>query len=457
MTPRLALCFPAHVSGAALLRRTVFALRSQTASPDLFEVVVAADGGDPGGELRRAIEPDAQPFACRLVDSPRPHGEQPHRNHARNAAWRAARAPICAMLDGDLCLEPCFVEHLLSEHDAALRRGAPAIFSPVMVGWGGVGPEDWLKASSSWATDGDGFAAFLARWPLADATIYSGYAGRHTPGPPASETMSRPVEGMPILWHGLLEALGGFSEEFVGWGGDKEEFVERLKGLHAAGLFDLRLLTSARAWHQPHGRDPCQDAPEVRGRQKYREARTRDIRTGARWWKAELARVAPLIPEAVAAAAPEGLRPEEQTAIRLPDLAGEVASLLKLRLPHGDHGLLVVGPGAHEIAGVVGSSLGRGVTAGAGGVQAASGAREATFAGVVVVDCLHRMAEDAAREMLLNLQRSLVRGGVLLLLEVAPMSGVKRSPRWYERACGAKVLGQRHLGGPTLTVMAGRR
>lgn len=457
MTPRLALCFPAHASGAELLRRTVYALRAQTAAPHLFEVVVGADGGDPDGVLRAAV--GEQPFACRVVDSPRPGGDIPHRNHARNAAWRAAEAPLCAMLDADLCLEPCFVEHLLHEHDAALRRGAPAIFSPVMVGFGGVGPGDWLKASSSWAADGDGFAAFLARWPQADATIYSGYAGRHTPGPPASETLSRPVEGMPILWRGLLEALGGFSEEFIGWGGDKEELVERLKGLHAAGLFDMRLLTSARAWHQPHGRDPHQDDPDVRARQKYREARTRDIRTGARWWKADLARIAPLIPEAVAAAAPDGLRPEEQTAIRVQDLAGEVANLLKLRLPHGEGGLCIVGPGSHEIAGVVGSRLGRSVAAGAEAVQAVHGGRESAFAGVVVVDTLHRMEEGAAREALANLQRSLTRSGVLMLFEVAPGNGAggKRPPRWYERACGAKVLGQRHLGGPTLTVMVGRR
>ncbi len=306
MTPRLAFCFPAHASAAPLVRRAVLALRAQTAPPHLFECIVAADGGDPDGVLRAAVAPGSHPFPCRVVDSPRPGGDRPHRNHARNAAWRAAEAPICAMLDADFCVEAHFVEHLLHEHDAALDRRAPAIFTPVLVGFGGVGPADWLARSEAWAATGCPAACrtIVGPWEPIDHGIFSGFPDKHTPGRPASMRMRECPEGMPILWRGLLEALGGFDERFIGWGGDKEELVHRLRGLRDARCFDFRLLTSARAWHQPHARDAGQDAPDVRERWLLREQRTRDIRRRARWWVDTVKAIRPQMDAIVASARP---------------------------------------------------------------------------------------------------------------------------------------------------------
>jgi len=306
VTPRLAYCFPAHASGAQLVRRSVLALRAQTAPPESFEVVIGADGGDPDGVLHAAVAPESHPFSVRIVASPRPGGDKPHRNHARNAAWRGATAPICAMLDGDFCVEPDFTAHLLHEHDAAIARGFPAVFTPVLVGFGGMEMHDWLSLTAPWVATGcpAAFRGLVDGCKVINREIFSGYPNRHTPGPPASARIREPPEGMPILWRGLLEAMDGFDERFIGWGGDKEDFVHRVRGLRDARLFDLRLLTSVRAWHQPHLRDPGMGDPDVAKRWGLRQTRTNEIRRKAPWWKDTVARIKPRMPDIVASAAP---------------------------------------------------------------------------------------------------------------------------------------------------------
>jgi hypothetical protein len=305
--PRAAIVFPCHTSGAALVRRSVFALRAQTADPALFEVVVACDGGDPDGVLRAAVEPDAHPFRVTMVDSPRPRGDLPHRNHTRNAGWRAARAPLCWMIDADFLLPPHAVEHHLAEHDAAVKRGLPAVFTPVLAS-AGREPAEWLDRSAAWASSGSAadYERLLADLPI-EGEIFSGYEDRHRPGLPSSERLPDLLEGMPILWRGLLEALGGFDEWFVGWGAEKEAFVDLLKGLQRAGQIDVRLLTSVRAIHQPHPRSLEERThPQARRQQTVRHRRVAGIRAGARWWLTLLDGVRPTLGPAVDAADPEG-------------------------------------------------------------------------------------------------------------------------------------------------------
>ena len=42
------------------------------------------------------------------------------------------------------------------------------------------------------------------------------------------------AEGFPLVTRATMEALGGFDEAFIGWGGNKEEFCRRLAGLSRA-------------------------------------------------------------------------------------------------------------------------------------------------------------------------------------------------------------------------------
>lgn len=321
--PRLAICLPSHASGAALLRRTVLALRAQTAHPDLFEVVIGADGGDPAGVIAAAVEPGAHPFRCRIVESPRPRGEVPHRNHARNAAWRAAEAALCWCLDADFTLEPTMVEHILAEHDAALERGAPAVFSTCMAAWGGVGPADWLLRSQTWADGGDpaAFVDLWRTWPVRDDGIFNGYPAEYSPGSAVSVPKPEIHEGMPIVWRGLLNVMGGFDEEFGEWGDDKVELVDRLKGLAAAGLFEMRVVVSSMALHQPHERDPASDSRDARKRQNRRNARLRQIQTKSAWWRPQVEAARDALPAILAPLRPvsvPGTTPAPPARVRVP-------------------------------------------------------------------------------------------------------------------------------------------
>ena len=101
---RVSIIFPAAPDRTELVRRAVLALRGQTADPSLFEVVIAADGGDSKGLLRKAIQPESHPFAVKIVDSPRPHGNVPHRNNSRNAGCRASTGDLLWVWDADFIL-----------------------------------------------------------------------------------------------------------------------------------------------------------------------------------------------------------------------------------------------------------------------------------------------------------------------------------------------------------------
>jgi hypothetical protein len=63
----LSIVLPTHVSAAPLLERTLLALGGQDFPPERFEVVVAADGGDPTRALTEAVNALPRPYVCRLA------------------------------------------------------------------------------------------------------------------------------------------------------------------------------------------------------------------------------------------------------------------------------------------------------------------------------------------------------------------------------------------------------
>ena len=292
MTPRIAICFPAAPTpaGYEMVRRSVHALRAQDCDPSLFEVVVAVDGGEIDG-----ID-NHHPFALRIVTSPRTPGalDVPHRNHTRNAAWRASAAPLCWMLDADFILPPHAIRHALAEHDAAISRGAPAVLSPCLWQFGGASTEEWWARSAEWADTQDiaesarQFNDLVATWPEWDRGVFSGFGemamGGGISGPMSASVGARMIEGMPILWRAFLEACP-FDEKFIGWGGDKISLIDVLRGLAREGVLDMRVLTSVAALHQPHATDPTHTSEMSRENERRRtrlrmpiESRTLDWR-----------------------------------------------------------------------------------------------------------------------------------------------------------------------------------
>lgn len=297
MIPRVAICLPSAPtpSGARMLRRSILALHAQDCDPSLFEVVVGVDGAG-ALEMLDALGPMPRaPFDLTFAGSRRTRGAEgvPHRNHARNAAWKSAKAPLCWMLDADFILPPHAVRHVTAEHDAAMSRGAPAIMSPCLWQFGGASTEQWWERSAAWSETGaaDAFQALLSSWPDWDRGTFSGFGDRATglpaeAGPPASVSVGdRMIEGMPVLWRGFLAAIGGFDEAYVGWGGDKIALVDVLKGLAREGVVDIRVLTSVVAVHQPHATDPAHTDARSAANEKRRRLALMPIQSRTLEWK----------------------------------------------------------------------------------------------------------------------------------------------------------------------------
>ncbi|WP_437975282.1 glycosyltransferase [Sorangium sp. So ce295] len=421
--PRIALVIPCQASTAPLLRRAVLALRAQTAAPSSFEVVVVCDGGDPGGAIRAAAEPGSHPFQVEIVDTPRPRGQFPHCSHARNAGFRAARAPLIWFLDADVLLPPEAVEHALSEHDAALARGVPAVFTPALARVA-LPPAAWIERSAAWAASGavEGLASLLSATPL-DGGVPGADGDRPRPGAPGSEPLCDVRDGLPIVWRGLVDALGGFDEWFIGGGAEKGAFVDLLEGVRRADLIEMRLLTSVRALRQPQ--KAATEAFHVhvhRGREE-RERRAREIGHGARWWRARLAAIRAALSPAVMAAAPDAAAAE-----RLPDCSPDAIEA-RARLVRGVRA--VAAPalrglyGGVVVAGEAAELLARDVAQVCG-----LAARVATVAGLaalpanracgVILSGVLAGATDEERARVLDQARRIVKAtGPLLIAEIA--------------------------------------
>lgn len=282
----VSIVLPAHVSAAPLLERTLLALAGQDFPAERFEVVVAADGGDPTGALAAAIATRRCPFACRLVESARPAGDLPHRNHARNAGCAVARGELVWPLDADFLLPAHALSHAWSQFVDRLEAGSVAVLTPCLAGIA-MQPRQWCAATGPALERGDAPALLdcAENAPL-QTRLVSGYYHRYRSEAADSHGLSALNEGMPIVPARVFRALGGFDEAFLGWGANKQEFVRRLTGLAQGHLIEIRLLCSVLALHQPHRADPDKRADGDRRRRNAAllARRQREIRRNARWW-----------------------------------------------------------------------------------------------------------------------------------------------------------------------------
>lgn len=258
MSPLVSFVFPVHLGGLVLAARSVAALRLQTAGLSTFEAIVALDVPAGAQGLARALATaaladlvgDDLPFRCAIVESPRTEGNEhlPHRNHARNAGVRASTGRYVWVLDADMMADPVAVEHLTAVAGAS---SSPVVLSPCMAE-PQVTPDAWL------ALDGDEAAAAVRAGALPRKTMSSsGHLHRYRPGPPRAERYPGLIEGEPVFERRLWEALGGYDERFIGYGGNKVSLVRALTLLDwQEHRLEVSLLTSCLFVHQPHARDP---------------------------------------------------------------------------------------------------------------------------------------------------------------------------------------------------------
>ncbi|HEX6391289.1 MAG TPA: glycosyltransferase [Solirubrobacteraceae bacterium] len=123
--PDISVCVPSH-DRPLRLRWLLNALEEQTLDRDRFEVVVAHDSAGPETEELLTTHPLAKAGVLRhLTFAPGPGPAQ-----KRNAAWRAARAPLVVFTDDD-CRPPAeWLERALDaahSHPGAIVQGATAV------------------------------------------------------------------------------------------------------------------------------------------------------------------------------------------------------------------------------------------------------------------------------------------------------------------------------------------
>ena len=125
-TPLLSVVIPTY-NHAALLAAALDCLAAQTLPHTAFEVVVADDGST--DTTPAVLAAAATRLPLRVVRLPVNRG----RAAARNAALRAARAPLVMFTDSDVLVRPDFLARHLALHRAAGRpvvgRG-PVVFVP---------------------------------------------------------------------------------------------------------------------------------------------------------------------------------------------------------------------------------------------------------------------------------------------------------------------------------------
>lgn len=300
---------PAHTSNAPHLHRF---LRSLTYQTDMrFEVVVGADGGDPGGVLA-AVAAGPWPFPVRVVDAPRPKGDFPHRNHARNAAVAAAVGTWAWVADADFVWCRVAVAHALAVLEAHQAQGELIALTPCLRRIA-EDADVFLGLTAEWvAGDGRNVEALVGSMRT-DTGEFSGFGNLYAPDDEPRVAEPRVAEGFPVVRLDVIRALGGFDERFMRWGGNKIEFTFRLGNLGAEGLA-YRVLTSVAAWHQPHPQDPNkppEDVHRLANADLYRQVQA-EVRGGAAWWNGQRTEVQRIAVSLRIAATPRREEPERR-------------------------------------------------------------------------------------------------------------------------------------------------
>lgn len=240
---RLSVVLPCYSAGAPLIERTLQSYAGQTAL-GRFEVLLIDDGAKDARVLE--LSQRRWPFPVRYRVSPRLRdARQAHKNHARNIGWRHAAGPLCLMVDCDCLAPPDFVEQLLATWDAA---GA-AVLHPLIVN---LRPsfDAWIERHGSEALRRD-FARCLAEVGVGKSA-FAGHYEKRSEARAAFEPIKRHGEGYPVLSKRLLALLGGFDEDFLAWGGNKEELARRINETRCPQA----LATSCVLYHQPHPKAP---------------------------------------------------------------------------------------------------------------------------------------------------------------------------------------------------------
>ena len=302
--PFVSICIPAR-NGARELPLTLTNLLRQSDHPvDRLEIIVADHGSN---DATADLIAD---FARRFQQIRRVFVEYtgPNRSRARNAAMNAARGEILVLIDHDVLPSTRMVSGHLELHrhfSNALVAGMTFGRGTTAEGWGVLPPGVQLERI------GDCYDELSGCAELADVRLSSGALNGADPQQDVTDTVApqRLFYSCNLsIPRQVVERIGGFDENFAGWGLEDDEFALRCR---AQG----RLVFSRRPWalHLPHPTDALANLAQWRQNYDYlfHKHATREleyyshfggeVEAGARRMEAMVRRLAQW--------APEGLKP----------------------------------------------------------------------------------------------------------------------------------------------------
>jgi GT2 family glycosyltransferase len=239
--PRISVVIPTY-NHSELLAQTLHNLTRQDLPTSRYEVVVADDGS--ADDTRDVV----RSFAGRLRIGYHFQEDLGFRAAAaRNGGARVASAPLLAFLDTGSMVGPSFVSRHLAAHD-----GGPSGRAVLGLSYG-YNPEDPIEGVDE---------ALLTNTPEAVVARYGDDPAfqdiRHPDFVDCGFDLDRRAVPWMLFWTGNCSVaaadfwrVGGFDEDFNGWGGEDIDLGFRL---HRAGL-RLRLAPDIWAVVAPHDRD----------------------------------------------------------------------------------------------------------------------------------------------------------------------------------------------------------
>lgn len=252
--PFLSICVPAVPERFDNLSKLLASLEKQTCLD--FEVVVCLDGTpiDPDRDKDLLKQFNTAAFETWFTCVERTPGNKhlAHRNHARNTAASVSDGQWLFFCDVDMVLDPQWVEHA----KAAPKQGVWAFSSPI------VYLDEFGRPS---------------RHPFGTMNTYY----RKSDTPTFVQPHTQNAEGMPCLSRELFYALGQFNERFVGWGGNKVEFIARLN----ASAAEYMVMTSAQCYHNWHEPAAAVDPSLLAHNNLLVDATKQMIEDGFTWWR----------------------------------------------------------------------------------------------------------------------------------------------------------------------------